>query len=119
MLLDTEYLDALKDSTLVNQVGALYDLGEDNAPIVADHIEEMKDTQQQVQTLLDTTIALYAAYNETQAQLKAQKDANVKLMYDATQQAVQNTKQEEDKRNKENDEIDDALANIDLSESEY
>lgn len=115
MAIDTELLDSLGDNTLVQAIGALYDLGEDATPLVADHLEQMTDVQDRTTALLSATKELYAAYKEQAAQLQAQKDANVKLMYDATQRGLKTDNAIKREEQAANDQFDDELANIEIS----
>ena len=62
MAINTELLDALGDNTLVQAIGALYDLGEDATPLLADHLEQMADVQDRATALLGATKDLYTAY---------------------------------------------------------
>jgi hypothetical protein len=116
MALNTDLLDSLGDSTLVQATGALYDLGEDAAPMLADHLDAMHDVQDRITALLDATKDLYQAYKETKAQLQAQKDANVKLMYDATKQGLKTDNAVKQEEHAENEKFDSELANIDLTD---
>lgn len=118
MAINTELLDALGDSTLVQSIGALYDLGEDATPLLADHLEQMNDVQDRTTALLNTTKDLYAAYKEQAEQLQAQKDANVKLMYDATQRGLKTDNALKREEQAANDQFDSELANIDLASEE-
>lgn len=115
MAINTELLDSLGDSTLVQAIGALYDLGEDATPLLADHLEQMNDVQDRTTALLNATKDLYAAYKEQAEQLQAQKDANVKLMYDATQRGLKTDNAIRREQQAENDKFDAELANIELS----
>ena len=114
MAINTELLDALGDSTIVKAIGGLYDLGEDATPLLADHLDQMTDVQDRVTALLDATKDLYAAYKEQAEQLQAQKDANVKLMYDATQRGLKTDNAIKREEQAENAKFDDELANIEL-----
>lgn len=116
MAINTELLDGLGDNTLVQAIGALYDLGEDATPLLADHLEALSDVQDRTSALLDATKDLYAAYKEQSEQLQAQKDANVKLMYDATRQGVKTDNAIKREEQAANDKFDDELASIDLAE---
>lgn len=118
MAINKELLDNLGDSTLVQAIGALYDLGEDATPLLADHLEQMNDVQDRATALLSATKDLYAAYKEQAAQLQAQKDANVKLMYDATQRGLKTDNAIQREQQAENDKFDAELANIELSNEE-
>ena len=62
MAINKELLDSLGDNTLVQAIGALYDLGEDATPLLADHLEQMNDVQDRTTALLNATKDLYAAY---------------------------------------------------------
>lgn len=115
MAINKELLDSLGDNTLVQAIGALYDLGEDATPLLADHLEQMNDVQDRTTALLNATKDLYAAYKEQAEQLQAQKDANVKLMYDATQRGLKTDKAIQREQQAENDKFDAELANIELS----
>lgn len=115
MAINKELLDSLGDNTLVQAIGALYDLGEDATPLLADHLEQMNDVQDRTTALLNATKDLYAAYKEQAEQLQAQKDANVKLMYDATQRGLKTDSAIEREQQAENDKFDAELANIELS----
>lgn len=115
MAINTELLDSLGDNTLVQAIGALYDLGEDATPLLADHLEQMNDVQDRTTALLNATKDLYAAYKEQSEQLQAQKDANVKLMYDATQRGLKTDNAIQREQQAENDKFDAELANIELS----
>lgn len=115
MAINKELLDSLGDNTLVQAIGALYDLGEDATPLLADHLEQMNDVQDRTTALLNATKDLYAAYKEQSEQLQAQKDANVKLMYDATQRGLKTDKAIQREQQAENDKFDAELANIELS----
>lgn len=115
MAINKELLDSLGDNTLVQAIGALYDLGEDATPLLADHLEQMNDVQDRTTALLNATKDLYAAYKEQSEQLQAQKDANVKLMYDATQRGLKTDIAIEREHQAENDKFDAELANIELS----
>ena len=115
MAINTELLDSLGDNTLVQAIGALYDLGEDATPLLADHLEQMNDVQDRTTALLNATKDLYAAYKEQTEQLQAQKDANVKLMYDATQRGLKTDNAIRREQQAENDKFDAELANIELS----
>lgn len=115
MAINTELLDALGDNTLVQAIGALYDLGEDATPLLADHLEQMTDVQDRTSALLSATKDLYAAYKEQAEQLQAQKDANVKLMYDATQRGLKTDNALKREEQEQNDQFDNELANIELS----
>ena len=115
MAINKELLDSLGDSTLVQAIGALYDLGEDATPLLADHLEQMNDVQDRTTALLNATKDLYAAYKEQAEQLQAQKDANVKLMYDATQRGLKTDNAIRREQQAENDKFDAELANIELS----
>ena len=115
MAINTELLDSLGDNTLVQAIGALYDLGEDATPLLADHLEQMNDVQDRTTALLNATKDLYAAYKEQSEQLQAQKDANVKLMYDATQRGLKTDNAIRREQQAENDKFDAELANIELS----
>lgn len=115
MVINTELLDSLGDNTLVQAIGALYDLGEDATPLLADHLEQMNDVQDRTTALLNATKDLYAAYKEQAEQLQAQKDANVKLMYDATQRGLKTDNAIQREQQAENDKFDAELANIELS----
>lgn len=114
MAINTELLDALGDNTIVQAIGGLYDLGEDAAPLLADHLEQMTDVQDRVTALLDATKDLYAAYKEQSEQLQAQKDANIKLLYDATQRGLKTDNAIKREEQAENAKFDDELANIEL-----
>lgn len=114
MAINTELLDALGDSTIVQAIGGLYDLGEDATPLLADHLEQMTDVQDRVTALLDATKDLYSAYKEQAEQLQAQKDANLKLMYDATQRGLKTDNAIKREEQAENAKFDDELANIEL-----
>lgn len=114
MAINKELLDSLGDNTLVQAIGALYDLGEDATPLLADHLEQMNDVQDRTTALLNATKDLYAAYKEQAEQLQAQKDANVKLMYDATQRGLKTDNAIQREQQAENDKFDAELANIDL-----
>lgn len=114
MAINTELLDALGDSTIVQAIGALYDLGEDATPLLAEHLEQMTDVQDRVTALLDATKDLYAAYKEQADQLQAQKDANVKLMYDATQRGLKTDNVIKREEEAEHAKFDNELANIEL-----
>lgn len=118
MALNTELLDGLGDSTIVQAIGALYDLGEDATPLLADHLEAMTDVQDRVTALLGATKDLYAAYHDVSEQLQAQKDANVKLMYDATKRGLKTDNAIKQEEQAENDKFDDELANIDLGDED-
>lgn len=115
MAINKELLDSLGDNTLVQAIGALYDLGEDATPLLADHLEQMNDVQDRTTALLNATKDLYAAYQEQSEQLQAQKDANVKLMYDATQRGLKTDNAIKREQQAENDQFDAELANIELS----
>lgn len=115
MAINKELLDSLGDNTLVQAIGALYDLGEDATPLLADHLEQMNDVQDRTTALLNATKDLYAAYKEQADQLQAQKDANVKLMYDATQRGLKTDNAIQREQQAENDKFDAELANIELS----
>lgn len=115
MAINTELLDSLGDNTLVQAIGALYDLGEDATPLLADHLEQMNDVQDRATALLNATKDLYTAYKEQAEQLQAQKDANVKLMYDATQRGLKTDNAIQREQQAENDKFDAELANIELS----
>jgi hypothetical protein len=115
MAINKELLDSLGDNTLVQAIGALYDLGEDATPLLADHLEQMNDVQDRTTALLNATKDLYAAYKEQAEQLQAQKDANVKLMYDATQRGLKTDNAIQREQQAENDKFDAELANIELS----
>lgn len=115
MAINQELLDSLGDNTLVQAIGALYDLGEDATPLLADHLEQMNDVQDRTTALLNATKDLYAAYKEQAEQLQAQKDANVKLMYDATQRGLKTDNAIQREQQAENDKFDAELANIELS----
>lgn len=115
MAINKELLDSLGDNTLVQAIGALYDLGEDATPLLADHLEQMNDVQDRTTALLNATKDLYAAYKEQSEQLQAQKDANVKLMYDATQRGLKTDNAIQREQQAENDKFDAELANIELS----
>lgn len=115
MAINKELLDNLGDNTLVQAIGALYDLGEDATPLLADHLEQMNDVQDRTTALLNATKDLYAAYKEQAEQLQAQKDANVKLMYDATQRGLKTDNAIQREQQAENDKFDAELANIELS----
>ena len=115
MAINKELLDSLGDNTLVQAIGALYDLGEDATPLLADHLEQMNDVQDRTTALLNATKDLYAAYKEQAEQLQAQKDANVKLMYDATQRGLKTDNAIRREQQAENDKFDAELANIELS----
>lgn len=115
MAINKELLDSLGDNTLVQAIGALYDLGEDATPLLADHLEQMNDVQDRTTALLNATKDLYAAYQEQSEQLQAQKDANVKLMYDATQRGLKTDNAIKREQQAENDKFDAELANIELS----
>lgn len=115
MAINKELLDSLGDNTLVQAIGALYDLGEDATPLLADHLEQMNDVQDRTTSLLNATKDLYAAYKEQAEQLQAQKDANVKLMYDATQRGLKTDNAIQREQQAENDKFDAELANIELS----
>lgn len=115
MAINKELLDSLGDNTLVQAIGALYDLGEDATPLLADHLEQMNDVQDRTTALLNATKDLYAAYKEQTEQLQAQKDANVKLMYDATQRGLKTDNAIKREQQAENDKFDAELANIELS----
>ena len=115
MAINKELLDSLGDNTLVQAIGALYDLGEDATPLLADHLEQMNDVQDRTTALLNATKDLYAAYKEQAEQLQAQKDANVKLMYDATQRGLKTDIAIQREQQAENDKFDAELANIELS----
>lgn len=115
MAINKELLDSLGDNTLVQAIGALYDLGEDATPLLADHLEQMNDVQDRTTALLNATKDLYAAYKEQAEQLQAQKDANVKLMYDATQRGLKTDNAIKLEQQAENDKFDAELANIELS----
>lgn len=115
MVINKELLDSLGDNTLVQAIGALYDLGEDATPLLADHLEQMNDVQDRTTALLNATKDLYAAYKEQAEQLQAQKDANVKLMYDATQRGLKTDNAIQREQQAENDKFDAELANIELS----
>ena len=114
MAINTELLDALGDSTIVQSIGGLYDLGEDATPLLADHLDQMTDVQDRVTALLDATKDLYAAYKEQAEQLQAQKDANIKLLYDATQRGLKTDNAIKREEQAENAKFDDELANIEL-----
>ena len=114
MAINKELLDSLGDNTLVQAIGALYDLGEDATPLLADHLEQMNDVQDRTTALLNATKDLYAAYKEQAEQLQAQKDANVKLMYDATQRGLKTDNAIQREQQAENDKFDAELANIEL-----
>lgn len=115
MAINTELLDSLGDNTLVQAIGALYDLGEDATPLLADHLEQMNDVQDRTTALLNATKDLYIAYKEQAEQLQAQKDANVKLMYDATQRGLKTDNAIRREQQAENDKFDAELANIELT----
>lgn len=115
MAINTELLDSLGDSTLVQAIGGLYDLGEDATPLLADHLEALSDVQDRTTALLTATKDLYAAYKEQAEQLQAQKDANVKLMYDATKRGLKTDNAIKREEQAANDKFDDELANIDLA----
>ena len=115
MAINKELLDSLGDNTLVQAIGALYDLGEDATPLLADHLEQMNDVQDRTTALLNATKDLYAAYKELAEHLQAQKDANVKLMYDATQRGLKTDNAIQREQQAENDKFDAELANIELS----
>lgn len=115
MAINKDLLDSLGDNTLVQAIGALYDLGEDATPLLADHLEQMNDVQDRTTALLNATKDLYAAYKEQAEQLQAQKDANVKLMYDATQRGLKTDNAIQREQQAENDKFDAELANIELS----
>lgn len=115
MAINKELLDSLGDNTLVQAIGALYDLGEDATPLLADHLDQMNDVQDRTTALLNATKDLYAAYKEQSEQLQAQKDANVKLMYDATQRGLKTDNAIKREQQAENDKFDAELANIELS----
>ena len=115
MAINKELLDSLGDNTLVQAIGALYDLGEDATPLRADHLEQMNDVQDRTTALLNATKDLYAAYKEQAEQLQAQKDANVKLMYDATQRGLKTDNAIQREQQAENDKFDAELANIELT----
>ena len=115
MAINTELLDSLGDNTLVQAIGALYDLGEDATPLLADHLEQMNDVQDRTTALLNATKDLYAAYKEQAEQLQAQKDANVKLMYDATQRGLKTDNAIRREQQAENDKFDAELSNIELT----
>ena len=115
MAINTELLDSLGDNNLVQAIGALYDLGEDATPLLADHLEQMNDVQDRTTALLNATKDLYAAYKEQAEQLQAQKDANVKLMYDATQRGLKTDNAIQREQQAENNKFDAELANIELS----
>lgn len=114
MAINTKLLDELGDSTIVQAIGALYDLGEDATPLLADHLEQMTDVQDRVTALLDATKDLYAAYKEQAEQLQAQKDANVKLMYDATQRGLKTDNAIKREEEAEHAKFDNELANIEI-----
>lgn len=118
MGINTELLDGLGDSNLINAVGALYDLGDDATPLLADHLSEMNDVQDRITALMDATKDLYAAYKEQSEQLQAQKDANVKLMYDATKRGVPTDNQQKQEIEKKHDDFNEKLANIELGSEE-
>ena len=105
-----DLLESLDDLDLVNVIGSLYDLGEDNAPIIADHLEEMESVQDRVSELIDDTKALVQAYKDQSEELAKQKEANTKLMYERLRRA-ENVEKEEDK---EAEALDDALDDIDI-----
>lgn len=115
MALNTELLDSLGDSTIIQAIGALYDLGEDATPLLADHLDALADVQARATALLDATKDLYAAYKEQSEQLQAQKDANVKLMYDATKRGLKTDNAIKREEQAENEKFDAELANIDLN----
>lgn len=115
MAINKELLDSLGDNTLVQAIGELYDLGEDATPLLADHLEQMNDVQDRTTALLNATKDLYAAYKEQSEQLQAQKDANVKLMYDATQRGLKTDNAIQREQQAENDKFDAELSNIELS----
>lgn len=115
MAINKELLDSLGDNTLVQAIGALYDLGEDATPLLADHLEQMNDVQDRTTALLNATKDLYAAYKEQAEQLQAQKDANVKLMYDATQRGLKTDNAIQREQQAENDKFDAELANVELA----
>ena len=114
MGINTELLNSLEDTQLVNAIGELYNLGDDATPMLADHLEEMQDVQDRTQALIEATKDLYKAYQEVSAQLKAQKDANVKLMYDATKRGLKSKTDEQSEIEKADRELDDALGSIEL-----
>ena len=116
MAINKELLEGLGDSTIVQAIGDLYDLGEDATPLLADHLEAMTAVQDRVTALLDATKELYAAYQDVTAQLQAQKDANVKLMYDATKRGLKTDNAIKQEEQAEKDAFDSELANIDLDE---
>lgn len=74
----------------------------------------MTDVQDRVTALLDATKDLYSAYKEQAEQLQAQKDANLKLMYDATQRGLKTDNAIKREEQAENAKFDDELANIEL-----
>lgn len=115
MAINKELLDSLGDCSLVQAIGGLYDLGEDATPLLADHLEQMTDVQDRTTALLDATKELYEAYKEQAEQLEAQKEANVKLMYDATQRGLKTDNAIKREEQAANDKYDDELANIDLA----
>lgn len=114
MAINTELLNSLEDSQLVNAIGELYNLGDDATPMLAEHLEEMQDVQDRTQALIEATKDLYKAYQDVSAQLKAQKDANVKLMYDATKRGLKSKTDEQSEIEKADRELDDALGSIEL-----
>ena len=116
MAVNTEFFDKLGDSTLIADVGKLYDLGEDATPLLADHVSEMQDVQDRIKTLTSAASDLYAAYNQSQANLNAQKEANVKLMYDMTKRAVKSDNEVSREAQEANDKVDDALANVSIED---
>ena len=67
MAINTELLNSLEDSQLVNAIGELYNLGDDATPMLAEHLEEMQDVQDRNTPLIEATKDLYKAYQEVSA----------------------------------------------------
>lgn len=114
------YLNDLDNSTLVNAVSKLYtNLGEDATDLAAPHLQELTEATDGVKTAISTLKKLYSEYQDVANKLKQSKETNVQLMYQLSQQGQQpqtDSEKQQDEEEKLNQEIDNALDNIDLGD---
>lgn len=108
-----ELIANIDDLELGSKIGALYaDLGEDAIPALADHMEEMDAVKAKADALVEEVKTLKEMYINQSEELKQQKDANTKLMYERLRSVDETSKAEDEAL----DEIDEAIENIDIYE---
>lgn len=104
------YLNDLENLHLANDISKLYtNLGEDATDLTAPHLQELTDATDGVKTMQSAISKLYAAYQETEAKLKASKETNIQLMYQISQAGIDKPVNQEEADEKEAQKIDDAV----------